>query len=76
MLQPPRQELCVGFFLVERLLVEEATPNEVTGHTVSARHSAGGFRFSLDAMWSEVSKLNMMKLVPALQMPVFFFVAR
>ena len=32
-----------------------------------------GFRFSLDAMWTEVSSLNLMKLVPALQMPVFFF---
>jgi len=35
-----------------------------------------GFRFSLDAMWSEVSKLNMLKLAPVLQMPVLFFVAR
>lgn len=35
-----------------------------------------GFRFSLDAMWSEVSRLNLMKLAPALQMPVFFFLGR
>ena len=35
-----------------------------------------GFRFSLDAMWAEVSALNLMKLVPALQMPVFFFLGR
>lgn len=35
-----------------------------------------GFRFSLDAMWAEVSKLNLMTLVPALQMPVFFFLGR
>jgi pimeloyl-ACP methyl ester carboxylesterase len=35
-----------------------------------------GFRFSLDAMWAEVSTLNLMKLVPALQMPVFFFLGR
>jgi pimeloyl-ACP methyl ester carboxylesterase len=35
-----------------------------------------GFRFSLDAMWTEVSALNLMKLVPALQMPVFFFLGR
>ena len=34
------------------------------------------FRFSLDAMWAEVSVLNLMKLVPALQMPVFFFLGR
>jgi pimeloyl-ACP methyl ester carboxylesterase len=35
-----------------------------------------GFQFSLDAMWTELSTLNVMKLVPALQMPVFFFVGR
>jgi pimeloyl-ACP methyl ester carboxylesterase len=34
------------------------------------------FRFSMDAMWSEVSTLNLLKLVPALKMPVFFFVSR
>lgn len=35
-----------------------------------------GFRFSLDAMWSETSRLNLMKLAPALQAPVFFFLGR
>ena len=35
-----------------------------------------GFRFSLDAMWPEVSKLNLLKLVPALKMPVVIFVGR
>jgi pimeloyl-ACP methyl ester carboxylesterase len=35
-----------------------------------------GFRFSLDAMWAEVSTLNLMTLVRALQMPVFFFLGR
>jgi pimeloyl-ACP methyl ester carboxylesterase len=35
-----------------------------------------GFRFSLDTMWAEVSTLNLMKRVPALQMPVFFFLGR
>jgi pimeloyl-ACP methyl ester carboxylesterase len=35
-----------------------------------------GFRFSLDAMWAEVSTLDLVKRVPALQMPVFFFVGR
>ena len=35
-----------------------------------------GFLFSLDAMWTEVSALNLMKAVPALQMPVFFFLGR
>ena len=34
------------------------------------------FRFSLDAMWAEVSALNLIKAVPALQMPVFFFLGR
>ena len=27
-------------------------------------------------MWDEVSKLNLMKLAPTLQMPVFFFLGR
>jgi pimeloyl-ACP methyl ester carboxylesterase len=35
-----------------------------------------GFRFSLDAMWAEVSRLNMIELAPALEMPVFFFLGR
>jgi len=35
-----------------------------------------GFRFSLDAMWSEASKLNLLELAPSLQMPVFFFLGR
>jgi pimeloyl-ACP methyl ester carboxylesterase len=35
-----------------------------------------GFPFSLDAMWAEVSALNLIKAVPALQMPVFFFLGR
>lgn len=33
-----------------------------------------GFRFTMNAMWPEVSKLNLIKLVPTLRMPVFFFV--
>jgi pimeloyl-ACP methyl ester carboxylesterase len=35
-----------------------------------------GFRFSLDAMWAEVSRLNLLEAAPALQMPVFFFLGR
>jgi pimeloyl-ACP methyl ester carboxylesterase len=35
-----------------------------------------GFRFSMKAMWAEVSRLNLIELVPALQMPVFFFLGR
>lgn len=35
-----------------------------------------GFRFSLDAMWAEVSTLKLMKAVPALQMPVVLFLGR
>lgn len=35
-----------------------------------------GFRFTLDAMWPEASTLNLVDRVPALQMPVFFFLAR
>jgi pimeloyl-ACP methyl ester carboxylesterase len=35
-----------------------------------------GFRFSLDALWPERSRINLTRLVPALQMPVFFFLGR
>lgn len=35
-----------------------------------------GFRFSIDAMWPEVSRLNLIELVPELPMPVFFFLGR
>jgi pimeloyl-ACP methyl ester carboxylesterase len=35
-----------------------------------------GFRSSLDAMWAEVSRLNLLKAAPELQMPVFFFLGR
>jgi len=34
------------------------------------------FRFTLGAMWPEVSRLNLIELVPALQIPVFFFLGR
>jgi pimeloyl-ACP methyl ester carboxylesterase len=34
------------------------------------------FRFSLDAMWVEVSAINLIETVPVLQMPVFFFLGR
>lgn len=40
------------------------------------RKTVRGFRFSLDAMWPEVSTLNLLKLVPELPMPVFFFLGR
>lgn len=35
-----------------------------------------GFRFSLDAMWSETSRINLLEAAPALRMPVFFFLGR
>lgn len=35
-----------------------------------------GFRFSIDAMWAEVSRIDLARDVPALQMPVFFFLGR
>jgi pimeloyl-ACP methyl ester carboxylesterase len=35
-----------------------------------------GFRWSMDAMWPEVSRLNLTKLAPELRMPVFFFLGR
>jgi len=35
-----------------------------------------GFRFTMDAMWDEVSALNLLLTAPALQVPVFFFLGR
>ena len=35
-----------------------------------------GFRFSIEAMWPEVSTLNLLERVPALTVPVFFFLGR
>ena len=35
-----------------------------------------GFRFSLDAMWNETSQINLLEFVPALRMPVLFFLGR
>jgi pimeloyl-ACP methyl ester carboxylesterase len=35
-----------------------------------------GFRFTLDSMWAEASQQNLRALVPALNMPVFFFLGR
>jgi pimeloyl-ACP methyl ester carboxylesterase len=40
------------------------------------RNTMWGFRLSLDAMWMEASRLNVTELVPALPMPVFFFLGR
>jgi pimeloyl-ACP methyl ester carboxylesterase len=40
------------------------------------RRGMRGFRFSLDAMWGEASRVNLLDSVPALQMPVFFFLGR
>jgi pimeloyl-ACP methyl ester carboxylesterase len=34
------------------------------------------FRFSIDVMWPEVSRLNLLTLAPELRMPVFFFLGR
>ena len=49
------------------------------GHESSILELPGtwrGFRFSMDAMWAEVSRLNLIELAPALQMPVFFLLGR
>lgn len=35
-----------------------------------------GFRLSMSAMWAEVSRLNLVDLVPELEMPVFFLLGR
>ena len=38
--------------------------------------SIRGFRFTLYAMWDEVSRLNMIQLVPALPRPAVFLLGR
>jgi len=35
-----------------------------------------GFRFSLDLMWTDVSRLNLLEEAPVLQVPVFFLLGR
>jgi pimeloyl-ACP methyl ester carboxylesterase len=35
-----------------------------------------GFHFTMNAMWPEVSRLNLMELAPTLQMPTFFLLGR
>ena len=35
-----------------------------------------GFRWSMDAMWPEVSKLNLIELAPVLRLPVFLLLGR
>jgi pimeloyl-ACP methyl ester carboxylesterase len=35
-----------------------------------------GFHFTMDSMWPEVSRLNLIDLVPKLEMPVFFLLGR
>jgi pimeloyl-ACP methyl ester carboxylesterase len=35
-----------------------------------------GFQFTLDAMWAEVSRLNMIEAVPTLRVPAFFMLGR
>jgi pimeloyl-ACP methyl ester carboxylesterase len=35
-----------------------------------------GFQWTMDAMWAEVSGLNLIEQVPALPMPAFFFLGR
>jgi pimeloyl-ACP methyl ester carboxylesterase len=40
------------------------------------RRGLRGFRFSIDAMWAEASRLNLFELAPALEMPAFFFLGR
>ena len=40
------------------------------------RSGLRGFRFSIDAMWREVSALDLNELAPELEMPAFFFLGR
>lgn len=43
---------------------------------VDVPNAMRGFRFTVDAMWDEVSRLNLLERVPQLRMPVFFFFGR
>jgi pimeloyl-ACP methyl ester carboxylesterase len=43
---------------------------------LNLRRTIRGFRFTMNAMWPEVSILNLPKLVPTLRMPVFFFLGK
>jgi pimeloyl-ACP methyl ester carboxylesterase len=43
---------------------------------LNLRRTIRGFRFTMNAMWPEVSTLNLPKRVPTLRMPVFFFLGR
>jgi pimeloyl-ACP methyl ester carboxylesterase len=47
-----------------------AGPESVLPHL---RRTMRGFHFTMNAMWPEVSTLNLMNLAPTLRMPVFFF---
>jgi pimeloyl-ACP methyl ester carboxylesterase len=38
--------------------------------------SLHGFRYSIDAMWAEVSRLNLIELAPTLRVPAFFLLGR
>lgn len=51
------------------LRVKETSIFDLPG-TISA------FRFTMNAMWHEVSTLNLLKLVPVLKVPVFFFLGK
>jgi len=50
-----------------------AAPESSIGELPRAMH---GLRFSLEAMWPEVSRLDLVERVPELQMPVFFLLGR
>jgi len=43
---------------------------------LDARNLFRGFRFSIDAMWDEVSRINLIATAPALRVPAFFFLGR
>jgi pimeloyl-ACP methyl ester carboxylesterase len=40
------------------------------------RGAMRSFRWTMNAMWAEVSQLNLIELVRTLQMPVFFLLGR
>ncbi|MGZ5323815.1 MAG: alpha/beta fold hydrolase [Solirubrobacterales bacterium] len=43
---------------------------------LEAPRTMKALRFSLEAMWDEVSRLNLLELVPSLAVPCFFFLGR
>ena len=56
--------------------VARATLTAPESSLLDAVGAMRGFRFSMNAMWPEVSRLNLIQLAPMLKMPVFLLLGR